>query len=73
MSGEYLEQLEALREAIKSAPPLEDLLPGIPVTVEVDGNTIGYGAVLRQNSRMCATASRLKTNAELNYGSIDNQ
>ena len=70
---EYLEQLEAVRDAVRSAPPLADPVPGAPLTVEVDGSTIGYGAVLRQNGKMCATASRQKTKAELNYGSFDNE
>jgi hypothetical protein len=46
---------------------------GVPLTVEVDGSTIGYSAVLRQNGRICATASRQKTKTELNYGSFDNE
>ena len=66
-------ELDAVREAVRLAPPLQDPVPGIPLTVEVDGSTIGYGAVLWQNCRMCATASRQKTKTELNYGSFDNE
>ncbi len=72
-SAEYEEELESLRNAIRSAPPLDEPLKGVPLDVEVDGSTVGYGAVLKQAGRVCATASRAKTKAELNYGSFDNE
>ena len=73
VSEDYLAELDAVREAVRSAPPLQDPVPSVPLTVEVDGSTIGYGAVLWQNGRMCATASRQKSKTELNYGSFDNE
>lgn len=73
VTAEYEEELEALREAIRSAPPLDEPVKGVPLEVEVDGSTIGYGAVLRQRGKVCATASRSKTKTELNYGSFDNE
>ena len=73
MTEEYERDLEALKEAIRSAPPLDEPMKGVPVEVEVDGSTIGYGAVLVQKGRVCAVASRPKNKAELGYGSFDNE
>jgi RNase H-like domain found in reverse transcriptase/Reverse transcriptase (RNA-dependent DNA polymerase)/Integrase zinc binding domain len=73
LTDDYLQQLEAIKEAIRSAPPMEEPRKDVPLTLEVDGSKLGYGAVLKQSGKVCAVASRAKTKAELNYGSFDNE
>lgn len=63
----------SLKTAISSAPVLKFFDPGEPVTLSVDASSKGVGAVILQNDRPVAYASKALTLSQKNYAQIEKE
>ena len=63
----------SLKTAISSAPVLKFFDPEEPVTLSVDASSKGVGAVILQNDRPVAYASKALTLSQQNYAQIEKE
>jgi len=63
----------SLKTAISSAPVLKFFDPEEPVTLSVDASSKGVGAVILQNERPVAYASKALTLSQKNYPQIEKE
>lgn len=62
-----------LKDLITSEQTLKYFEPNEPVTISVDASNYGLGAVLMQNNKPCAYASRAMTDTQIYYAQIEKE
>lgn len=62
-----------LKDLITAEQTLKYFEPNEPVTISVDASSYGLGAVLMQNNKPCAYASRAMTDTQIYYAQIEKE
>ena len=70
-SDEHQEAFEAIKEVVSAEVTLNYFDPQKPITLQVDASMAGLGAVLFQEDRPVAFASRALTETESQYANIE--
>ena len=72
-SNEHQEAFAAIKEAVSGEVTLDNFDPQNPITLQVDTSMAGLGAVLFQEDRPVAFASRALTGTERRYANIERE
>ena len=70
---DHQEVFERIKHAITADSSLQYYNPNRPAVVEVDASQKGLGAVLRQDGKIVAYASKSLTSAQSNYSNIERE
>ena len=72
-NASYEATFQWVKQAIISDATLRYFDPLLPVTIKVDASQVGLGAVLLQNNKPIAFASKALTDAECRYANIERE
>ena len=69
----YNAAFQHVKDVVVNETTLQDFDPSLPVTIQVNASQVGLGAVLLQNGKPMAFASKVLTKTECHYANIEQE